>query len=81
MRPAPRVKEARGCFLQYLHRGDPDVNHVDLLTSLLIVRRFFFFLVVPFLRLGVFPAVGAQVHVCRRARARARVCFAVCLVY
>lgn len=28
------------CFFEYLHPSDPDANHVDLLTSVLIVYRF-----------------------------------------
>lgn len=57
------------CFFEYLHPSDPDVNHVDLLTPLLIVYcfslDFFFslFLIVLFLSLcRRVPLL--QVHVC-----------------
>lgn len=76
-------KEACGsavCFFQYLHPSDPDVNHVDLLTSLLIVYCFlvdFFFFphCLVSLHLRSLATVGVQVHVCLPAC----VCFSVCL--
>lgn len=34
-------QECTMCFFKYLHLSDPDVNHADLLTSLLIVCCFF----------------------------------------
>lgn len=72
-------------FLEYLHPSDPDVNHVDLLTSLLIVYCFsvdFFFPPLPivlFLSLRSLTAVGVQVHVCLPAWESVRVYFSVCL--
>lgn len=79
-------KEACGsaaCFFQYLHPNDPDVNHVDLLTSLLIVYCFlvdvFFFSFLHCLvslHLRSFTAVGVQVHVCWPACKS--VCVCVC---
>lgn len=66
-------KEAWGsvaCFFQYLHPSDPDVNHVDLLTSLLIVYcflvDFFSFHIVLFLSICVLllPLVYRCMFVC-----------------
>lgn len=76
------------CFLQYLHPSDPDVNHVDLLTPLLIVYCFsvdFFFsfslssLSCFFPRLRSFTAVGVQVHVCLPTWESVCVCVSVCV--
>lgn len=58
-------------FLRYLHPGDPDVNHVDLLTPPLIVYCLSVSFVFSFLfshclvsfPLRSFTAVGVQVHV------------------
>lgn len=60
-------QECTMCFFKYLHPSDLDVNHADLLTSLLIVCCFFpsFFSAVWFFSPSAFPtAVGVQVCAC-----------------
>lgn len=76
-------QECTMCFFKYLHPSDPDVNHADLLTSLLIVCCFFpsFFSAVWFFSPSAFPtAVGVQVCACFFP-AWVRVCVSLLCLY
>lgn len=61
-----RVLGSAACFfVQYLHPSDPDVNHIDLLTSLLIVCSYSMGPpAFPYVRFHSRTVVAVQVFVC-----------------
>lgn len=66
----------------YLHPSDPDVNHVDLLTSLLIVYCFsvdFFYFFLSGFFLPAFLNCRWCTGACLFARVGICVCLGVCL--
>jgi len=71
------------CFFEYLHRSDLNVNHIDLLTSLLIVYCFLVDIVslssLSGFLLSVFLNCSWCTGACLFASVGARVCVCVCV--